>query len=207
MKLYVRSSDSKLGFPIIRVQVWIEPILYEDSDILSAVEYKDGKWVSDNNSSRIINGPLSGPGEELEPPISDEYDKFIEDCKFIIEHCGFTIIHCERSDTSNKSEYILLFGMNDHPYGKLIFDFRISDHPLDSYNFPDRLKKIAEQYLTMNNILDGTASSKGIDFQIEKVLVGSVKNDTWDRAINRLANRLNAIRNKIRIAIRNESNN
>lgn len=206
MKLYVRSSDSKLGFPVIRIQVWIEPILYEDSDILSAVEYKDDKWVSDNNSSRIINGPLSGPVEELEPPISDEYDKFIEDCKFIVEHCGFTIIHCERSDTSNKSEYILLFGMNDHPYGKLIFDFRISDHPLDSYNFPDRLKKIAEQYLTMNNILDGTASSKGIDFQIEKVLVGSVKNDTWDRAINQLANRLNAIRNKIRIAIRNESN-
>ena len=66
--------------------MFIKPIFYEDSRIASSVEFdKHTKiWVSDNNPSRIINGPLSGPGEELGSPVSEEYGRFIKDCKFII---------------------------------------------------------------------------------------------------------------------------
>lgn len=195
--------SNEIGLETITIQMYISPIFYEDSEILSAVEFKNGKWHSDNNPSRIINSLLSGPGQELENPVEDEYNQFVDDCKFIIKYSGFTIIHSSRSDDSKKPEYVLVFGMNDDPYGKLVFDFRISDHPLESYQFPEEFKQIAMNYLKMNKILDGSAAEEGIDFQIEKVLVGSVKNDTWDRALNRLSKRLDTMRNKVRKAIRN----
>lgn len=202
MRFTVKTSTSYTDIPTIHVQMFIRPIFYENSRIASSVEFDRDKkkWVSDNNPSRIINGPLSGPGEELGSPISEEYDRFIEDCKFIIEQCGFIIIHSERSDSSNKSEYILMFGMKNKPYGRLVFDFRISDHALKEQHFPDRFKEKAKEYLTMNHILDGTAQEQGIDFQVDKVLVGNVQNDTWNRALNRLAGRLNILKSKVQIA-------
>ena len=199
MRFTVKTSSSYTDIPTIHVQMFIRPIFYENSRIASSVEFdKDKKkWVSDNNPSRIINGPLSGPGEELGSPISEEYDRFIEDCKFIIEQCGFIIIHSERSDTSNKSEYIWVFGMKNKPYGRLVFDFRISDHSLKGQQFPDSFKEKAKKYLTMNRILDGTAQEQGIDFQVDRVLVGNVGDDTWNRALNRLAGRLEVLKSRV----------
>lgn len=183
---------------IINVSVILSPILYQDSSILAGIHKDHGKWVCDTNPSRVIDGPLSGIGEELENPIKDEYDQFIDDCKFLIEHSGFIIIDSYRSTTSYKSEYILVFGMKDQPCGKLVFNLRISDHPLDSYKFPEQQKLKALEYLKMNKILDGSAEKAGIDFRIDKVIIGSVKHDTWSRAINRLSDRLDRIRNLIR---------
>ena len=93
-----------------------------------------------------------------------------------------------------------MFGMKNKPYGKLVFDFRISDHALEKQQFPDNFKEKAKQYLTMNHILNGDAQEQGIDFQVDHVLVGNVVNDTWDRALNRLANRLRILKNKVQIA-------
>lgn len=202
MKFTVKASSSYTSIPTIHIQMFIKPIFYEDSRIASSVEFDKHtkKWVSDNNPSRIINDALFGPGEELGSPISEEYDRFIDDCKFIIKQCGFIIIHSERSDTSNKSEYILMFGMKNKPYGRLVFDFRISDHALKEQHFPDRFKEKAKEYLTMNHILDGTAQEQEIDFQVDKVLVGNVQNDTWNRALNRLADRLKILKSKVQIA-------
>lgn len=202
MKFIVKASGSYTDIPAIHIQMFIKPIFYEDSRIASSGEFDKHtkKWVSDNNPSRIINDALSGPGEELGSPISEEYDRFIDDCKFIIKQCGFIIIHSERSDTSNKSEYILMFGMKNKPYGRLVFDFRISDHALKGQQFPDSFKEKAKEYLTMNHILDGTAQEQGIDFQVDHVLVGNVMNDTWNRALNRLAGRLKILKSKVQIA-------
>ena len=206
MKKYVKSSSGAI--PTIYIQMFLRPIFYEDFGIAAAIEFDEStrKRKSDNNPSRIINGPLSGPGEELESDIEYEYNRFIQDCKFLIETPDFTIIHSERSDDSKKSEYILMFGMKDKPCGRIVFDLRISDHALEEYHFPDNFKKLALEYLKMNNVLSGEASEAGIDFQVEKVLVGNVKNDTWDRALNRLFGRLRTLRNKVRIAERRYPN-
>ena len=196
MKFTVKASSSYTSIPTIHIQMFIKPIFYEDSRIASSVEFDKHtkKWVSDNNPSRIINDALFGPGEELGSPISEEYDRFIDDCKFIIKQCGFIIIHSERSDTSNKSEYILMFGMKNKPYGRLVFDFRISDHALKGQQFPDSFKEKAKEYLTMNHILGGSAQEQGIDFQVDHVLVENVHNDTWNKALNRLAGRLKILK-------------
>lgn len=155
---YVIGEESTDSIETIHVEMFIEPIFYENSAIFSDVYFDRGKWITDNNPSRILNGPLSKYGEELELPLKDEWDKFIEDCKDIVRYSGFTIIHSERSVDSKKSEYILMFGMNDKPCGKLVFDLRLSDHPLDKYEFPDRFKEKALQYLKINRILDGSAT-------------------------------------------------
>ena len=52
----------------------------------------------------------------------------------------------------------------------------------------------------MNHILDGTAQEQGIDFQVDHVLVGNIRNDTWNRALNRLAGRLKILKSKVQIA-------
>ena len=54
----------------------------------------------------------------------------------------------------------------------------------------------------MNKILDGTATKAGIDFQIEKITVDSVKYDTWDRALNRLYNLLRTMKKKVQIRLK-----
>ena len=196
MKRLVRTR-TEMG--VIQVTMYLKPIMYENSETCAAVskDHPSGKIVTDA-PYRVINGSLSGPGEALEPPISKEWDHFIEDCRWLVKEDGFTIIKSDTSVDSMKSEYILVFGLKDEPCGTLVYDMRISDHPFDA-TFPDELKEFAVNYLRMNNVLDGSATQAGIDFQIEKVTVGSVKNDTWDRALNRLHDKLRKMRSAVRI--------
>lgn len=184
---------------IIRITMYLHPVVYVDSEVIEGAMYVDrgGKNHTDVNPYREINGPLSEYGEELEPPISDEYDAFIRDCKQLVESYGFTIIKQYRSEESKKSEYIVVFGIDDTPYGAVIYDLRISDHPFDA-TFPDELKEYVLNYLQMNKILDESATEAGINFSVEKVTVGSVKHDTWDRAFNRLDRKLKNMRNSIK---------
>ena len=183
---------------IINIVMYVYPILYETSDILSAVTYdkKSRKYKTDINPSRIINGPLSGPGEELESPLKDEWLAFIEDCKFIVKEVGFTIIDDSISDESGKSEYILTYGINETPCGSIAYDIQISDHPLDA-KFPDEAKDTVLKYFIEHDVLDENASKDGIDFQVEKVMVGGVKEDSWNRALNRLYNVLKRMKTKV----------
>ena len=58
----------------------------------------------------------------------------------------------------------------------------------------------------MNHILDGTAQEQGIDFQVDQVLVGNVHNDTWNKALNRLAGRLKILKSKVQIASKLHTN-
>ena len=59
---YIKSNAEKL--PQIHLIFYIEPIFHEDSEVFASVQKvydKDKhkyKFVTDNNPSRIINGPL-----------------------------------------------------------------------------------------------------------------------------------------------------
>lgn len=184
----------------IHVTMYLHPTVYSDSQfITSSINYNKNtkKYETDINPYREINGPLSNYGEELEPPIKEEYEEFIKDCKDLIEMSGFIIINSYTSTDSKKSEYVILFGINDEPCGKLVYDLRISDHPFDA-TFPDEFKEEALNYLKMNKVLDESATEAGINFSVEKVTVGSVQHDTWNRAFTRLGNTLDKMRRRIR---------
>ena len=196
MYKYTKSIDE---IETINIVVYLAPIFYETSEILSSIEFDKNsrKWKTDINPERVINGPLSRLGEELESPIKEEYDRFVDDCKDLIETMNFIIIDSYRSDDSKKSEYVLMFGLENNIYGRLVIDFRISEHTLEEYNFPEELKDEALKYLTTEGILDGSATKAGIDFKVDRVTVGSVKNDTWNRALNCLYARLKTLKKKI----------
>lgn len=210
-----KSSNIQQQDNTIHVTMYLYPMIYSyfeeivenasPEEITSAVSFNelDRRYHTDINPSRIINGPLSSYGEELENPIKYEYDGFKEDCVWLIKEVGFTIIDRHTSTSSEKSEYVVVFGIDDTPCGSLVYDIRISDHPFDA-KFPEELKDKALEYLKMENILDGTASKVGIDFSVEKVTVGSVKDDTWDRAFNRLYDLLKRLRNKVQLRLKNE---
>ena len=157
------------------------------------------------NPDRRINGPLSDYGQELEPPIKDEYDKFVDDCIWLVKELGFTVIKRFRSTDSEKSEYVILFGIDNTPCGSIVYDLRISDHPLDA-TFPEELKDEALAFLQMKKVLDESATKAGINFRVEKVTVGSVANDSWDRAFDRLFNKLKLMKKRIKTLLRTRKN-
>lgn len=195
----LRSTTNLDTLPTIHVTMYLEPIFYETSEILSTVSFNEetGKFETDTNPSRIINGPFTSKGEELGSPIKEEWEHFIDDCAYMTKYAGFQIISMYLSPDSKKSEYFIIFGLDDKPYGKLVYDLRVSDHPLEDLHFPDEVKDDVLKYLKVNKILDGTATSKGIDFKVENVLVGNVKEDTWNRALNRLYSKLLKMRSDL----------
>lgn len=211
MKRYVRSNfQAVLNLipkqNIINVTVYIRPEIYLNSEVvLGSVVYDKVKkaYTTDVNPYRKINGPLSEYGDELEPPIREEYNEFIEDCAWLIDNSGFEIIKRMTSEDSKKSEYIIVFGMKDDPCGSIIFDLRISDHPLDA-NFPEDLKDEVMDLLQMNKVLDESATKAGINFRIEKVTIGVSKDDTWARAFDRLGTLLDRMRVRVRKQINRE---
>ena len=94
----------------IKLTMYLQPIIYETSAILGADTYSNDnhKYHTDVNPYRVITGPLSQYGETLEPPIADEWESFVEDCKWLIKELGFTILSSSRSDDSKKSEYVIV---------------------------------------------------------------------------------------------------
>lgn len=198
------SNDILVDENTIRVVMFWEPIFYEDSEIFAATSFdpKKHRYHTDVNPSRIINKCLSEDGEELEQPLKGEWESFIKDCKWLVETVGFTIIKSYRSEVSKKSEYVIVFGINDTPCGKVIYDLRISDHTIDDLSFPQEVKDMVMEYLKVNKVLDGSATEAGIDFKISQVLVGGVKNDTWDRAFNRLHNVLRKMKSSVQVKLK-----
>lgn len=197
----VTSKSNPDDLYTINITMVIEPMFYENSQVFAALLYdlknKSKPYRTTVNPSRIINGPLSRFGEEIQSPIKEEYEEFIQDCRDLIIDCGFTIIQQTRSQDSNKSEYFIIFGINDRPYGRLVYNFRVSDHPFEGLSFHEEDKSKVIEYMDMNNILNGEATEAGIGFSIKQVLVGSVPDDTWDRALNRAYIQLKRMKNRI----------
>lgn len=214
MKRFIKSSTTTLSkyaeLPSIEVAMYIFPEIYSGfsnltasntlEQVASAVTFDKFRrqYHTDVNPERVINKPLSDYGQQLEAPIQEEFDSFKKDCRWLINELGFTIIHQETSTDSKKSEYLIVFGLNDEPCGTLVYDLRISDHPFNA-TFPEELKDKALEYLKMNKILDNTATKAGIDFSVEKITVGIHETDSWDKAFNRLYLLLKKLRNTIRI--------
>lgn len=188
---------------VIRITMYLYPEIYSDFGSRSNINCagylgKDKKYHTDVNPATIINGPFSEYGQELEPPIKDEFNAFKDDCEWLVKQLGFTVIKRYTSTDSKKSEYIIVFGLDDKPCGKIVYDLRISDHPFDA-DFPEDLQDEVLEYLKMNKVLDGTATKAGIEFQVEKITVGKVRNDTWDKAFYRLSLLLKRMRRHIQI--------
>ena len=212
MKLNIANTVSILNNltkdSIIRVVMYLQPEIFTNSKLVSAsvhFDVKKKKYYTDINPARTINGPLSEYGQLLEPPIREEYDAFIEDCVYLIETSGFKILKRMTSLTSQKSEYIIVYGMDSKPCGSLIFELRISDHPFDA-TFPEELKDEVVELLKMENVLNESATKAGINFTIEKVTVGLVLNDTWGRAFDRLGHKLDQMRRKVMKELNKKSN-
>ena len=200
MKRYLKPSE--MQGDIITVTMYLQPIVYYDSDIAAAVYIDErGKYHTDVNPERVIDEPLSKYKQELENPVKKEFDEFKEDCVFLIKELGFTVIKQETSTDSKKSEYVIVYGIEDRPCGTLVYDIRISDHTIDDLKFPEDLKDEALEYLKMNHVVDGTAEKAGIDFSVKEVVVSGVRHDTWDRAFNRLFHLMKRLRNKINVRL------
>ena len=203
MKKLTKQSNIEYNIPeknTIRIIMYLQPEIFYDSEIILSSTYfskEDKRYHTDVNPGRLISGPLSSYRQQLEPPIKDEYDAFIEDCVWIVKQMGFQIISRSRSTDSEKSEYIIVFGIKDEPCGSIVYDLRISDHPLDA-KFPEELKDEVFEYLKINKVLDESATKAGINFWLEKITVGSVKSDTWDTAFNRLCLKLRQMKNRVR---------
>lgn len=93
--------------------------------------------------------------------------------------------------------------MNDDPCGSIVIDLRISDHPLDA-TFPEELKDEVMELLKIDKVLDNSATKAGINFRIEKITIGLIPNDTWSKAFDRLGNKLDTLRVKIRKQLNRE---
>lgn len=205
-KIKIFSNDQVLDNKIT-VTMYIKPTFYEGSSVFSNVTFnrKTRRYHTDVNPKRKMTGPLSKPGEDLEYPIRQEWEAFIHDCLYVIKEVGFTVISETTSETSKKSEYIILFGMKNKPCGTLVFDLRISDHPFDA-KFPEEAKEQALEYLKVNKILDANILKDRVNFGIEKVTVGGVVEDTWDRAFNRLYDVLKRMSRKVKRKLKEEKN-
>jgi len=200
MKRYIHASSD---LETIHVTMYLHPIIYAGSQVItSAVKVgpKKGEYHTDVAPDRVINGPLSEYGEELQSPLKEEYESFIEDCLWLVKEMGFIIINTHQSVDSKKSEYVIVYGLKNKPCGSIVYDLRLSDHPFDA-TFPEECKEEALEYLKINKILDGSATEAGIDFSVEKVTVGSVKFDTWDRAFQRLYAKLKIMAKRIQVRL------
>lgn len=163
----------------IHITMYLHPLIYINSEVLGSAETD----VTPDNM--YINHPLPGDGEELEPPIKDEWKSFIRDCKFVIKEVGFTIIKSEQNNAAKKSEHVITYGLENIPCGTVVCNLRVSENPFDSA-FPEEYKEKVQEYLKENNIIDGTTREAGIDFQVEKVTIDDLKISSWCDTITEL---------------------
>lgn len=160
---------------ILHVTIYLKPLIYKDSEICSAYY----NVFPEDSSYEIVNGTLFGPEEELENPVGDTICRMIcEDSTFLIKECGFDIMEVSTHIDAAKYRKSIIYGLNNTKCRKIIVDVRVSKSAFDS-TFPEELKKESLAYLTMDKVMDGSATAKGIDFTIEKVTVGLRRYLTW----------------------------
>ena len=195
MKLYVKSSEEELYKLYITIE--LTPELEDGKPVVATITYKDSRrhtYTTDVNPDRLMNGPLSDPDQPLNAQLRAEYNEFLADCTRIIQYEGFEIITQYDSLDSKKSEYfVIVFGVDGKPYGEIIFNIRVSDHYLDKMKVPENVKQQAESDSRVTDNSNGY-----IVWSLRNIVVGGVRNDTWQKALNRFTTALNSCRNDVR---------
>lgn len=170
----------------IVVTIYLKPLIYSNSPFLCEVS------DSENNSGKCINGSWSEYGEQLENPVKNEWNHFIQDCEYLMTENGLKRFASKQTDGSDKAEYVAFYRKNGADFATLILGLKVADNPFDD-TFPEALRPGASEYLKINNMLNGDAAKAGIDFVVEKIQVGNIATDSWDKAFNRMQNRLDII--------------
>lgn len=193
----------------ITVTVFIKPIFYKNSEIFSNtnlvseddLKRKNALKFEENDPLCIsaIKGSMDCPGEVLEHPIKFEYENGFLSNTFdlVIKNMGFrTLVFKQRVD-KKKAECRYVFGFDDMPCGTLVFRFLVSMDALDRYKLPKAWKDATLDCLQMNKIFADDFRQYGIDFMIDKAVVGKATYDSWDRAITPLWNSFKKLRRNV----------
>ena len=171
----------------IQFTVYLHPIIYEDSKVMEGVEYDKSLFrdMTERIPIKLINEPLSGPGEELENPITSTWNDFIRECEWYTKENGFTVLSEMRNKDSKIAKHVIEIGLENKQCGSIVCDLKVSDNPL-SPDFPEKARDKVMEHLQMDRILDGSAFAMGIDFQVERVVVNGSENDCFLRGIDNL---------------------
>lgn len=195
MKLYAKSSEKELYKLYVTIE--LTPELEDGKPVVATITYKDSrrhKYVTDVNPDRIMNGPLSDFDQPLNAQLRAECSEFLADCTRIVQYEGFEIVTQYDSLDSKNSEYsVIVFGVDGKPYGEIIFNIRVSDHYLDNMKVPENVKQQAE---SDSRVADN--SNEYIVWSLRNIVVGGVRNDTWQKALDRFTIALNSCRNDVR---------
>jgi len=169
----------------IQFTVYLHPIIYEDSKVMEGVEYDKSLFrdMTERIPIKLINEPLSGPGEELGNPITSTWNEYIWECEWYVKETGFTVLSEMRNKDSKIAKHVIEIGFDNKWFGSIVCDLQVSESPLSPV-FPEKARDKALEYLRMDRILDGSASAMGIDFQVESVVVNGAVNDSFLRAID-----------------------
>ena len=136
---------------------------------------------------------MSGPGEELENPITSTWNDYIQECEWYTKENGFTVLSEMRNKDSKIAKHVIEIGFDNKWFGSIVCDLKVSDNPL-SPDFPEKARDKVMEHLQMDRILDGSAFAMGIDFQVERVVVNGAVNDSFLRAIDCLDIQLQRMR-------------
>ena len=179
----------------IQFTVYLHPIIYEGSKVMEGVEYDKSLFrdMTERIPIKLINEPLSGPGEELENPITSTWNDFIRECEWYTKENGFTVLSEMRNKDSKIAKHVIEIGLENKQCGSIVCDLKVSDNPLSPV-FPKKARDKVMDHLLMDRVLDGSAFAMGIDFQVERVVVNGAVNDSFLRAIDCLDIQLQRMR-------------
>lgn len=163
---------------IIEITIEAYPEIFEDIE---------------GGGSKVINNAEACCKEQLENPISDQLNSFVNNYVLDILTCSgfhgfnnrFNLVpecaswSCEFSDASLQR--------------RLLVEFKIADNPFD-LNFPEALKPKILECLQMDNIFDNLLQERGINLWIHTVRINELVVDNTADALDVLYNELVRLR-------------
>lgn len=207
-------KPSEKTLPKITVTFSLLPILYGDSEILSAAEIVSDAERKKKNAlrfyeeplyARAIKGPPFDPAEELEFPIRHAYERFLEDCEFIGKNTGFQILDRRRTVGPERAECRFTLGAGDTPCGKFVFAFCVSERAFDAYKLPKAWKRAVSACLETDKILRDDFRKYGMNLAPDRIAVGRTAYASWDQALESLWGKFAVLKRKARKRLKRQT--